>query len=157
MRKICADTFSEAPPQILCENCAVHILHNLCTFFDAPAHVSHTFSGTKFAQFSQTRRMFLISASVQANNVSILYRKTTGSRPKTPPTKSYSKFLRRTQIRWVIWRSSNHALTAELTEYSQRRQNCLNHSQEKARNIPGQRIPLGPLGLHKSFPKNFLV
>ena len=33
-------------PQILCENCAAQILHNLCTFFGAPAHVSHKFSGT---------------------------------------------------------------------------------------------------------------
>ena len=33
-------------PQKLCGNCAAQILHNLCTFFDAPAHVSHKFSGT---------------------------------------------------------------------------------------------------------------
>ena len=36
----------------------------------------------------------------------LLYKKTTGRRPKTPPKKSYSKCFRRTQIRWVIWRSS---------------------------------------------------
>ena len=33
-------------------------------------------------------------------------RKRTGSRPKTPPEKSYRSYLRRAQIRWVIWRSS---------------------------------------------------
>ena len=33
--------------------------------------------------------------------------KTTGRRPKTPPQKSYSKCLRWTLIRWVIWRSSS--------------------------------------------------
>ena len=46
MCKICADTFLEASPQILCKNCAAQILHNLRTFFGAPAHVSHKFSGT---------------------------------------------------------------------------------------------------------------
>ena len=77
---MCADRFSEAPPQILCENCAVQFLHNLCITFDAPAHVSHKFSGTsrdypayKFCTiFSETRGLFLKSASVQANNVSTL-------------------------------------------------------------------------------------
>ena len=79
MRKNCADIFSEASPKKLCENCAVQILHDLCTFFDDPVHVSHKFSGTsldypayKFCTISQTCGMFLKSASVQANHVSTL-------------------------------------------------------------------------------------
>ena len=38
-------------------------------------------------------------------------------RPKTPPKKSYSKCFRRTQIRWVIWRSSSLAGQLHVTWY----------------------------------------
>ena len=79
MRKICADIFSEASPQ----NCARIVPHKFCTIsahFLMPPHMFCTnFRGplgttprTNFAQFSQTRGMFLKSASVQANHVSIL-------------------------------------------------------------------------------------
>ena len=72
-------TYSQKLPQILCENCAVQILHNLCTFLMPPHMFRTNFRGplgttprTNFAQFSYTRGMFLKSASVQANDVSIL-------------------------------------------------------------------------------------
>ena len=68
-------------PKKLCENCAVQILHNLCTFLMPPHMFRTNFRGplgttprTNFAQFSQTRGMFLESASVQANHVSTLWR-----------------------------------------------------------------------------------
>ena len=38
-------------------------------------------------------------------------RKRTGSRPKTPPKKSFGSYFRRAQIRWVIWPSSKIAGT----------------------------------------------
>ena len=79
MRKICADIFSEAPPKY----CARIVPYKFCTIsahFLMPPHMFPTnLQGplgttprTNFAQFSQTRGMFLKSASVQANNVSIL-------------------------------------------------------------------------------------
>ena len=37
----------------------------------------------------------------------LLYKKKKGSRPKTPPKKSYRSYFRRAQIRWVVWRSSS--------------------------------------------------
>ena len=40
-----------------------------------------------------------------------LYKKKKGSRPKTPLKKSYRSYLRRAQIRWVIWRSSSRGRT----------------------------------------------
>ena len=49
MRETCARTFSEAPPNIVCKLCRctpAQISHNLSTFSDAPAHLSHKFSGT---------------------------------------------------------------------------------------------------------------
>ena len=42
--------------------------------------------------------------------------KTTGRRPETPPKKSDRKCFRRTQIRWVIWRSSTLASEYLLSE-----------------------------------------
>ena len=55
-------------PQILCQSCAVQILHTPCTFF-MPPRMFRTFPGicgttlrTNLAQFSQTRGMFLRSA-----------------------------------------------------------------------------------------------
>ena len=44
-QNLCRHILGSIPPK-LCENCAAQILHNLCTFFDAPAHVLHKFSGT---------------------------------------------------------------------------------------------------------------
>ena len=51
--QICADTFSEAPPpKILCGNYAGAPRHEVGTiseqYFDAPAYVSHSFSGNSW-------------------------------------------------------------------------------------------------------------
>ena len=46
----------------------------------------------------------------------IYIRKTTGRRPKTHPKESYSKCFRRTQIRWVIWRSSRFWIRADFRD-----------------------------------------
>ena len=35
------------------------------------------------------------------------YTRERGSRPKTPPKKSYRSYFRRAQIRWVIWRKAS--------------------------------------------------
>ena len=75
-QNLCRHILGSFPPK-LCENCAVQILHNLCTFLMSPHMFRTNFRGllgttprTNFAQFSQTRGMFLESASVQANHVS---------------------------------------------------------------------------------------
>ena len=76
MRRICAETFSEAPPKY----CARIVPHKFCTIsahFLVPPRMFRThFRGplgtilrTNFAQFSQTCGMFLNSAAVQANTV----------------------------------------------------------------------------------------
>ena len=64
----------------LCRCIPAQISHNLSTFLEAPAHLSHKFSGTcrecpahKFCTiFSGTRPVLTFIASVQAMNVSIL-------------------------------------------------------------------------------------
>ena len=64
----------------LCKCTPAQISHNLNTFSDAPAHLSHKFSGspvenaprTSFTQFSRTHGLFSESASVRAMNVSML-------------------------------------------------------------------------------------
>ena len=77
LRETCARTFSEGPPQYSVRIVQLHpaqIAHSLCTFFDAPAHLSQKISGTcrdcpahkNFAQFSRGRDLFSKSASVQA-------------------------------------------------------------------------------------------
>ena len=79
MREICADTFSEAPPKY-CARIVPCKFRTISAHFLTPPRMFPTnFRGplaftprTKFAQFSQTRGMFLESASVQANNVSTL-------------------------------------------------------------------------------------
>ena len=86
------------------------------TFFgfrDAFGHFSVTFSDA-----SVTRRAPDYSSNLCPPKIWSIWlfkgcfgafytRKRTGSRPKTPLKKSYRSYLRRAQIRWVIWRSSS--------------------------------------------------